>query len=142
MLPDVYFSRGLCKALIPQVTKGKIMKILILIAVFTLMTSCASSPSNKEGRPFDANSAYCTQLRQKILNPYKDIFDEQRRHVENGNDDKGRLEGFDESITRSGGETEDVVFLHIKDCESQSAYNARIKERKFKYNKNYNRNKN
>ncbi|PCK07207.1 MAG: hypothetical protein COA42_15545 [Alteromonadaceae bacterium] len=112
------------------------MKTLILIAVFALITSCTSRPSNKEGRPFDANSAYCTQLREKILDPNKDIFDKHRRHVEKDDDDKDRLEEFDEGITLSGSETDSVAFAHEKDCESLSAYNARKREKEFKYDKN------
>lgn len=85
----------------------------------------ASHPLPMMRVAFDADSAYCVQLRQKIKNPYQDMHD----YDHNADTQKVGAEDMDTSISK----TDNMIDIYSKDCESLAAFNARKKKDEFTF---------
>ena len=107
-------------------------KILFLSALFVLISACVSQSSNFENRPFDADSAYCVQLRQKSTNPFHDMDN----YDHDTDTQKVIVEDMDSPISKM----DKAAMQYNKDCESLSAYNARKKTDEFTFGKSKNNN--
>ena len=113
------------KLLVLSRKRDKALNIIFASLLAALLSSCISSPSNNEGRAFDADSAYCVQLRQKIKNPYQDMHD----YDHNADTQKVGVEDMDTSINK----TDNMIDIYSKDCESLAAFNARKKKDEFTF---------
>jgi hypothetical protein len=105
--------------------RDRTLNIIFASILAALLSSCISSPSNDKGRAFDADSAYCVQLRQKITNPYQDMdtFDH----------DTDTQKVVVEDMGTSMSKTDNMIALYSKDCESLAAFNARKKKNEFTF---------
>jgi hypothetical protein len=111
----------------------KAPQILSFSILLCLLSACTSNPSNfsnDQGKTFDADSAYCVQLRQKISNPFHDMD----TYDHDTDVQKAIVEEMNTSISK----TDTITAMYNKDCESLSAYNARKKAEEFTFGKSKN----